>query len=132
MFSLSVSSGYALLSNYKNIGKQFDDKYLTLVVGNLASIANGGFRLFFGVAYDKFGFRCVFSIITLCNFILYTTLYFVNTDKIWFSLYVFLGAAMEGGHFAIFPTLTVENFGPKKGTRVYSHVLVGILFANFG
>lgn len=132
MFSLSLTGGYAVLSQYKEIGNAFEDKYLTLVVGNLASFANGGFRLFFGIAYDYFSFRQVFSILTFVNFILYTTIYFVREEHTLFAIYVFLGAAMEGGNFAIFPTLTVENFGQKIGMRVYSKVLIGILIANFG
>ena len=56
MFSLTLSSGLAFIGNFKQIGNTLDDKYLTLVVGNLSSIANGCFRLIFGFLYDKYKF----------------------------------------------------------------------------
>ena len=47
-----------MLSNYKNYGKiqHFDDSYLILVVGNIASISNGSFRIIFGIVFDLIGF----------------------------------------------------------------------------
>ena len=58
MLFLSVSYGYCMLSNYKNYGKNqhFDDSYLILVVGNIASISNGSFRIIFGIIFDLIGF----------------------------------------------------------------------------
>ena len=54
MYLLSLTWGYYIISNYFLIGKtlSYDDDFLTLVVGNLSSLANGTFRILFGYFYD--------------------------------------------------------------------------------
>ena len=49
-------------------------KYVSLIVGNLASFGNGGFRFLAGLSVDYFGFKTSFNINLLINIILASTL----------------------------------------------------------
>jgi hypothetical protein len=90
------------------VGYNLDDKYLTLVVGNMAAFANGGFRLVIGFCYDHLGFSTLYNIMCIVNIILGCTWYLINDNETIFAICVFLGAAVEGGHFSIFPTMIVQ------------------------
>jgi OFA family oxalate/formate antiporter-like MFS transporter len=109
-----------------------DDRYLNIVIGSVCSICNGGFRIVFGLGYDYFKFRIVFTIMMMINIIIFSTIYFVNDNKYLYAIYIGLAAGVEGGNFAIFPTFTVENFGIKIGTKVYTYVSFGVVLATFG
>lgn len=66
------------------------------------------------------------------NMIICFSLYYVNESKASFTLYVLLAAAVEGGHFSIFPTFVLENFGVLHGPGIYSKVMISVLIGNFG
>ena len=67
------------MSNFKNYGQEFHygDKFLSLVVGNLVSFNNGGFRIFAGWMLDAKGFKFSFSLNLIVNIFLASTLAYI-------------------------------------------------------
>ena len=102
---MSLSYGYCLVSNYKNYGQKFgySDNYLILIVGNITSFSNGGFRFIFGILCDKIGFKNSYNIIIILNIISSLTLPYIVKDDILYPLWMLIIALSEGSHFSIFP-----------------------------
>lgn len=80
MFSFSLSVGFAVLGNYKNIAVNMSDSYLNLIVGNLGAFSNGGFRFIFGYLYDKFKFQNVYNFMLITNILLCFTFSFTTAN----------------------------------------------------
>lgn len=57
-----------MFNNFKIIGLQenYDDLFLTVVVGNMNSIMFGGIRPFAGFLFDKLGFYKCINFILIC------------------------------------------------------------------
>jgi len=102
---MSLSYGYCLVSNYKNYGQKYgySDNYLILIVGNITSFSNGGFRFVFGILCDKIGFKNAYNIIIVLNMISTLTLSYIVKDDMLYPLWMLIIALSEGSHFTIIP-----------------------------
>ncbi len=131
MSYFSIQNGYFMASNFKNYGisKISDDSFLTLV-GSLGCVFNGGGRFFWGVLSDKLDFKKVYLIILTIQIIDIATLRFVSEYKIAYLIWVCIALLCEGGHFVLFPPLSLKVFGVKVGSTAFSFVLWGIACAN--
>lgn len=125
MMFCSVSSGYFLSSNFKTYGldKISDDSFLTLV-GSLSSLFNGGGRLFWGIVFDKIDFKKTYSIILIIQILVLATMRFISDYKASYLIWVCIGLLCEGGHFVIFPPISLRVFGPNVGSKIYCFLLI--------
>jgi MFS family permease len=100
----SMVWGCYIMSNYKIYGLTFgyDDKFLSLIVGNIACFGNGLFRYFFGIMYDKFGFRKCYNFHLIINMITIITLPMVAHLKFMYTLWIFFSAIGEGSIYVLF------------------------------
>lgn len=132
MIYFSVLFGYFMASSYKDYGfiKINDDQYLSLIVGNFASISNGFSRFLFGYMLDIFGFRKIYFILLITELFIITTIEYIASNKIMFCIWVILSMACEGGHFVLFPSKTIEIYGLQYGTNIYSYVYYAFCCAN--
>ena len=128
LFLIFLAMGLLLANNYKVYGstKIDDDHFLTLV-GSFGSVANGCTRAIWALFFDKFGFRKVYFVllaiqvsreITLLlilttKAILTPTFQFVSSSKALFLVWHCILMSCEGGHFAMFPSVTAKVFGLK-------------------
>jgi len=131
MMYMSSSNGYFMAMNFKNYGitKISDDGFLTLV-GSLSSLCNGGSRLFWGFAADKFDFKKIYLTMLVIQILEIATLRFVSTYEIPYLLWVCTSLLCEGGHFVIFPPLSLKVFGPNVGSKIYSLLLLACSATN--
>jgi len=125
--------GFYIMSNFKNYGQEFnyDDRYLSLVVGNLASFGNGGFRLFAGISVDYLGFRTSFNINLMINIFLASTINLIGKYSVCYAIWIFLAAIGEGSCFVQITTLVYETFGAENGAKVLSKTNIAHFLANF-
>jgi predicted MFS family arabinose efflux permease len=56
-------------------------------------------------------------------------LQFVNENKTLYAIWISLSYFFFGGHFSIFPTVTVRIFGNQTGPKVYALIYTGFAFA---
>ena len=121
----TLSSGLGLLISvqFKDYGLKTinDDQFLTLI-GSLGFVFNSCFRIIWGLLMDKFGFRKVYWILLTCQFSLICSLYAISSYKAAYFLWICLMLACEGGHFSLFPAITLKQFGIKMGGLIYPYV----------
>ena len=131
MTYFSIQNGYFIASNFKNYGisKISDDNFLTLV-GSLSSVCNGCGRFIWGVISDKLQFKTVYLIILTIQIIDMLTLRFISEYKVAYLIWICIALLCEGGHFVIFPPLSLKVFGPVIALKAFSAVLLGIAAAN--
>ena len=80
---------------------------------------------------DKFGFRKVYWILLTCQFSLICSLYAISSYKAAYFLWICLMLACEGGHFSLFPAITLKQFGIKMGGLIYPYVFFAFVISNF-
>ena len=129
----SATIGFYIASCYKTYGiKQpalDNDLYLTWV-GSVANIWNGGSRIGWGTALDRFSFKKVYGALVIVEIIAGVTLQFASNYKVMYFVWVSVLLACEGGHFALFPTYTAKVFGQEVGPKVYGLVGFALMFSN--
>jgi MFS family permease len=135
LFSMNcLSSGFGLMISvqFKDYGlKQInDDQFLTLI-GSIGFIFNAGFRIIWGYLMDKFGFRKVYWLLLSCQLGLICSLNAICEYKAVYFVWICLILACEGGHFSLFPTVTLKQFGIKLGGFVYPYVYFAFVISNF-
>jgi len=131
MIYMSVSNGYFMATNFKNYGirKISNDQFLTLV-GSLGSVFNGGGRFFWGFLSDKFNFKKIYLTILIIQMVNIVTLRFISSIEIAYLLWVCSALLCEGGHFVIFPPLSLKVFGPNVGSKIYSILILVCSLSN--
>jgi len=139
MASCGATLGLFLASSFKVYGsnKINDDHFLT-VIGSFGSIANGCTRAVWALSFDKFGFKKVYFVLLSIQLILAPTLDLVAGSKTLFLIWYSLIMGCEGGHFAMFPSVTAKVFGLKNGPKIYGYMFwfsavgtwIGLLASN--
>ena len=74
MLTLGIFYGVFMASVYKEIPEELSDDVETLA-GALGSICNGCFRLFWASLQDKYGFKKIYSIVMIIQFVVSILLY---------------------------------------------------------
>ena len=127
------TSGYGLFlaNNFKNYGILHinNDQFLTLV-GSLGSAANAGSRVVWGLLLDRFPFRNIYFALVVIQLVMVATLNLIADTKALYLIWIFISLGCEGGHFALFPPLTMKIFGTKTGTVLYGFIYFAFFFAN--
>ena len=111
MLTCSSMYGYFVAANYKNYGivNIPDDRFLTLL-GSLGALFNGSGRLLWGVILDRSNFKTVYTVLATLMALNAFTLYFVQENKGLYMIWVCSALLLEGGHFVLFPTLSIKVF----------------------
>ena len=55
----------------------------------------------------------------------------ILNSKILYGISINFEFIVVGGIFSIFPTLTIDMFGPKLGVKMYAYLHWAFCFANF-
>ena len=76
---------------------------------------------------DYTNFKFVYRIVMIIQLICCGTIGFLSEMKIAYLLIVCFSLACMGGHYALFPTVTINTMGLRKGPEIY-----GLLFYSFG
>jgi nitrate/nitrite transporter NarK len=83
------------------------------IVGAIASVSNGCSRAAWAFLMDKFGFKCVFLIISVINLITSGLLGYTNGNAAAYLILLAVTMGCEGGLFATFPAVSGKIFGHK-------------------
>ena len=99
-----IGFGLLMSAQYKSYYINFytNDTVLTLV-GSLSSVANGGFRPFWGLAFDRFSFRQIYSTLSVLNIVLSGTISAISYNRYLYLIWVFLSLGTMGGVLSYFP-----------------------------
>jgi len=128
------SSGLGLLiaSNFKNYGllKINDDVFLT-IVGSVGAVFNGVGRMIWGILYDKFSFRSVYLFLLSIQIILIATYDLISEFKVSFFIWTCFLLFCLGGHYVLFPSLCLKEFGVENGSKAYPIVYFAFSCSNF-
>lgn len=76
---------------------------------------------------DLTSFKTVYRIIMVIQLICAGTITIFASNKVAYLLITCFSLACMGGHYALFPTITVKTMGLNKGPEIYS-----LLFYSFG
>lgn len=135
LFSMSLlSSGFGLMISvqFKDLGLKTidDDEFLTLI-GSIGFVINSTFRIIWGYLMDKFGFKKVYWVLILIQLALICSLNAISQNKSCYFIWICLILACEGGHFSLFPAITMKQFGIKVGGILYPYVYFAFIISNF-
>ncbi len=130
-----LSSGYGLLlaGNLKNFGMNrctSDDQFLTILI-SICSFCNGGGRVLWGKLYDRLSFKKVYGFLLILQLALVSTIFYVSFTPTLFFIWSCLSLFCEGGHFALFPALSLKEFGVIDGTKIYPFIYLAFACSNF-
>ena len=116
--------GLTVANVYKSSAAHLiEDSFLTKV-GMAGSMCNGGSRVIWSTIYDYVGFKKVYGVLLVLQLIAASVIYSAiskETEYLYFAV-VSLSFLCEGGHFALFPPITVYVFGSKSGGQILSFV----------
>eukprot|EP01016_Furgasonia_blochmanni_P012586 TRINITY_DN16265_c0_g1_i1.p1 TRINITY_DN16265_c0_g1~~TRINITY_DN16265_c0_g1_i1.p1 ORF type:complete len:502 (+),score=21.91 TRINITY_DN16265_c0_g1_i1:97-1602(+) len=113
---------YYLAFNYKSYGfHRFDDDYFITFVGSFGMLVNGMTRPFYGLLFDKIGYKRTTFLILPCQMVFLFTLYFVRT-KVLFAAWIWVMFSTEGGLFVIHTSQALRVFGLNYGSRIIPFV----------
>lgn len=124
----SVAYGTFMAAVFKTFGMdRIDDDNFLSIVGALTGIANGFSRFIWASWSDFSGFKFVYRVVLITQLICSGSLYYIADSKPLFLIVTCLSLACMGGHYALFPTVTVNLFGLHQGHKIYS-----FMFFSFG
>lgn len=86
------------------------DHTLTLA-GAVGSVCNGGSTLFWALFVEKFGFKKVYFMIMGLELAVSLTIYHARESASLYLACVALSFFCQGGHFTLFPTVSLRIFG---------------------
>ena len=120
--------GYFYTNVYKDYGKEYinDDKFLTLV-GAIAALFNGFFKLLWASLLDYYPFRRIYGGLILLEIGLIVLINVAVYNKWAFMVVTCLTYMCDGSLTSMLPALTVQQFGLIRGPQIYSY-----LFSVFG
>jgi len=132
MASCGATLGLFLVSIFKVYGGENinDDHFLTLV-GSFGSVGNGCTRAVWALFFDKYGFKKVYFTLLTIQAILAPTLSLVSSNKALYLIWYCLIMSCEGGHFAMFPSVTAKVFGLKNGPKIYGYLFWSFAVASW-
>jgi len=114
--------GIYIASVYKSVALDtLSDKALTFA-GVLAAIGNGSSRVIWSSLQDKFGFKQVYYICLILQFLTALLMYPSRIDKNLYTFFVVLAMVCEGGSFSMFPTFVVNTFGIENGGQIFTYM----------
>jgi len=87
-------------------------------------------RLATGWAYDKVGFKRIFSVTLIITLINSGVCYISRTTPALYFICVLTTFFCFAATFAVFPTPAAKTFGPKYGAQVYAMVVFGACFTS--
>jgi OFA family oxalate/formate antiporter-like MFS transporter len=126
---LSATAGLNTVSLYKMYGSKFpaikSDSFLSLV-GGLGSLANGLGRTQWGLFLDVYGFKKLFSFLTVLQAGIMLAYKHTVGSKMLFQGATMLIFLCLGGNFAMAPGVTAAIFGADLGPKVFA-----LLFSSF-
>jgi hypothetical protein len=103
-----------------------DDYYLSFI-GALTGIANGITRFLWALWMDHSGFIVVYRTLLVINLFCSLFISYFASSHVGYAVIVFLSLSCMGGHYSLWPTVTMKVFGLKYGPDIYS-----IMFYSFG
>ena len=114
---------YFFTNVYKDFGKKYinDDAFLTLV-GAIASLSNGFFKLLWACFLDYYPFRNIYGGLILLEISLIVLVNIAVYNRYAFMVVVCLTYMCDGSLSSMFPALTVKQFGLVRGPQVYSYM----------
>ena len=124
--------GFSVAGNYKTYGLIYykDDAFVTMA-GSCGSILNGLSRVGFGLAMDRFSFKCNLSMLFFIQLIANLILTLFVKIKLAFILSLCLSYISVGSYFVILPTFCSRFYGTKNGASIYGLISFGNVLANF-
>ncbi|TRY72373.1 hypothetical protein TCAL_09716 [Tigriopus californicus] len=127
------------ISNYqKAFGLQFidDDKFLSLA-STLQNVMNGASRIFWGIIYDKFGYKFTMMFVTCISTAFaasFGNIVFLEKNstgvKIFFAVWSCGVYATNPGAYACFPPQIMKCFGPKHNATLYGLIFTASIFCS--
>jgi len=127
--ALSATAGLNTASLYKMYGSKFEaisaDAFLSLV-GGLGSLANGLGRTQWGIFLDVYGFKKLFSFLTVLQAATMMLYKYTTGNKALFNAATMVLFLCLGGNFAMAPGVCAKIFGADLGPKVFA-----LLFSAF-
>jgi MFS transporter, OFA family, oxalate/formate antiporter len=98
--------------------------------GSLGAIVQCVTRLATGMAYDRIGFKKIFSVVLFITMVNSLVCYRVRTMPVPYFICILTVFFCFAATYAVFPTPAVKTFGPKYGAQVYSMMVFGACFTS--
>lgn len=108
-----------------------DDKFLT-IMGAVAALACGLSRFLWTNLLETFSFRFLLWALLVLNSFLAFTIYYINTVKIIYFVYIVASSICYGGFLGIFPAISSKVFGYRYGSQIYGFLFYAFPASNFG
>ena len=112
---------FTIASTYRSFAQQcFVDEHLLSILTKTYSILSGLSRLIWGILFDKFSFKCLYSICIITQTIVDSVLFYsVNYPYIFFFLLCFQGVVISG-KISLNMTMFIKVYGIKYFGFIYS------------
>jgi len=117
-----VFIGVFTTSVFKIIAIDYIPDGILTLAGALASACSGFARFFWAYMLDKFGFRKVFTVMTIIQTINSAFIYENRMNQYVYPIFVCISSVTFGGMYSIFPTATIKIYGIKNGPKINSFV----------
>ena len=112
---------YSIYNVCKQLGLAQDiDEHILYYLTTIFAFINASSRPFFGLLYDKFGFKNlyrIFLVIEVSNLLnkisASFSIYFLSKNSIFYFIVCLISAGCMGGGFAVFPSYMTNVFGMK-------------------
>jgi MFS transporter, OFA family, oxalate/formate antiporter len=123
---LSGSIGLFFIANYKRIGLNAHPDSFVTIVGSVAALSNGLFRIVWGYLLDKYSYKSVNSLILLLQILLCSSFYFIVKVDYLYLLWVGLIFCCHGGVNTMLAPVSMKLYGQNNGVNVYSFFAIGL------
>ena len=112
---------FTIASTYRSFAQQcLVDEHLLSILTKTYSILSGLSRLIWGILFDKFSFKCLYSICIITQTIVDSVLFYsVNYPYIFFFLLCFQGVVISG-KISLNMTMFIKVYGIKYFGFIYS------------
>ena len=140
MMFFGIFYGAFISSVYKMMAHEFITDHSLTTTGSISMMFNGLSRVLWGRFFDKYGFKRVYFVLLVVQFVTSLTIYLLIKNPILYTIWVACAIACEGGHFCLFPAVCAHIFGIQNGGQIYTIMmlflplssLLGFFMVEFG
>ena len=96
------------------------DEKLLSVLSKIFALLNGSGRLFWGILFDRFSFKCLYSLIVITEIAISATLYYAVKIPYLYLVLVSIQSLVLAGNVSLLVPLYPKIFGMKYSTIIFA------------
>lgn len=108
-------------NTYRTFGQiNLIDEKLLSVLSKIFALLNGSGRLFWGILFDRFSFKCLYSLIVITEIAISATLYYAVKIPYLYLFLVSIQSLVLAGNVSLLVPLYPKIFGMKYSTIIFA------------